>query len=240
MYVAPRAWSPVIKGSHVSPCTTRARAHTHTHNNAGCNVSPENWQGSVIDRVIKHLAILLTESVSGGVAGLDKEEEAGKGEREREREKWLGCLFLLRGLTWRRLREPETDGVFIHGCEEIRETTKRSCIRWKLIWILFSLPPFQRRFFKRTDNFRDVWSKSFGKVFTFTDHLFIAWLINWGILWLGYPDFLNFIVQNLQVDVRLLKNFIFVKGIELSSRSSSNPILRNDTIGVWIEFLNSR
>ena len=40
MYVAPRAWSPVIKGSHVSPCTTRARAHTHTHNNAGCNVSP--------------------------------------------------------------------------------------------------------------------------------------------------------------------------------------------------------
>ena len=240
MYVAPRAWSPVIKGSHVSPCTTRARAHTHTHNNAGCNVSPENWQGSVIDRVIKHLAILLTESVSAVVAGLDKVEEAGKGEREREREKWLGCLFLLRGLTWRRLREPETDGVFIHGCEEIRETTKRSCIRWKLIWILFSLPPFQRRFFKRTDNFRDVWSKSFGKVFTFTDHLFIAWLINWGILWLGYPDFLNFIVQNLQVDVRLLKNFIFVKGIELSSRSSSNPILRNDTIGVWIEFLNSR
>lgn len=238
MYVAPRAWSPVIKGSHVSPCTTRARAHTHTHNNAGCNVSPENWQGSVIDRVIKHLAILLTESVSAVVAGLDKVEEAGKGERERE--KWLGCLFLLRGLTWRRLREPETDGVFIHGCEEIRETTKRSCIRWKLIWILFSLPPFQRRFFKRTDNFRDVWSKSFGKVFTFTDHLFIAWLINWGILWLGYPDFLNFIVQNLQVDVRLLKNFIFVKGIELSSRSSSNPILRNDTIGVWIEFLNSR
>lgn len=238
MYVAPRAWSPVIKGSHVSPCTTRARAHTHTHNNAGCNVSPENWQGSVIDRVIKHLAILLTESVSAVVAGLDKVEEAGKGERERE--KWLGCLFLLRGLTWRRLREPETDGVFIHGCEEIRETTKRSCIRWKLIWILFSLPPFQRRFFKRTDNFRDVWSKSFGKVFTFTDHLFIAWLINWGILWLGYPDFLNFIVQNLQVDVRLLKNFIFAKGIELSSRSSSNPILRNDTIGVWIEFLNSR
>ena len=53
----------------------------------------------MIDRVIKHLAILLTESVSAVVAGLDKVEEAGKGEREREREKWLGCLFLLRGLT---------------------------------------------------------------------------------------------------------------------------------------------
>lgn len=51
----------------------------------------------MIDRVIKHLAILLTESVSAVVAGLDKVEEAGKGERERE--KWLVCLFLLRGLT---------------------------------------------------------------------------------------------------------------------------------------------
>ena len=38
----------------------------------------------MIDRVIKHLAILLTESVSAVVAGLDKVEEA---EREREREK---------------------------------------------------------------------------------------------------------------------------------------------------------
>ena len=242
MYVAPRAWSPVIKGSHVSPCTTRARAHTHTHNNAGCNISPRRtdrgpWSiGS--SNILPYC--WLNPFLRWWRAWTKWRRQEREREREREREKWLGCLFLLRGLTWRRLREPETDGVFIHGCEEIRETTKRSCIRWKLIWILFSLPPFQRGFFKRTDNFRDVWSKSFGKVFTFTDHLFIAWLINWGILWLGYPDFLNFIVQNLQVDVRLLKNFIFVKGIELSSRSSSNPILRNDTIGVWIEFLNSR
>ena len=240
MYVAPRAWSPVIKGSHVSPCTTRARARTHTHiTTRGVTFHPGELTGGR-DRSGHQTSCHIVDWIRFCGGGGPGQSGGGRKGREREREKWLGCLFLLRGLTWRRLREPETDGVFIHGCEEIRETTKRSCIRWKLIWILFSLPPFQRRFFKRTDNFRDVWSKSFGKVFTFTDHLFIAWLINWGILWLGYPDFLNFIVQNLQVDVRLLKNFIFVKGIELSSRSSSNPILRNDTIGVWIEFLNSR
>lgn len=128
----------LIKGHSHAVANARSRAYRATF-------QPENWQGAVIDRLIKHHAILLTESLLRGC-------EAGRAEarrRSKRKEKsQLECLFLLRGLTWRRLREPETDGVFIHTCEEIRETTKRSCIRRKLIWIPVSFP--FSSFFPRT------------------------------------------------------------------------------------------
>lgn len=146
MYVAPRASSLIssYKGFTRLPLT-----HTRTHTRArarGVTFHPGELTG-VRDRSGHQTSCHIVDWIrfcGGGGPG----QSGGGRKGEREREKWLGCLFLLRGLTWRRLREPETDGVFIHGCEEIRETTKRSCIRWKLIWILFSLPLFRKDFLK--------------------------------------------------------------------------------------------
>lgn len=104
-----------------------------------------------------------------GAAKLDELKREEEEPRRKEKSQ-LECLFLLRGLTWRRLREPETDGVFIHTCEEIRETTKRSCIRRKLIWIPvpFSFSSFfPRAFWKTGRGVARANIQSFGKFVDF-------------------------------------------------------------------------
>lgn len=85
--------------------------HEHVYVHATTTSSRQAGQGAVIDRVIKYLAILLAESLVAT-----------------ERVEPRVPLFLLRGLTWRRLHRPETDDVVIYGRDSGRNRTKKSLL----------------------------------------------------------------------------------------------------------------
>lgn len=112
----------------------------------------------MIDRVIKHLAILLTESVSAVVAGLDKVEEA---ERERERERKVVRVSIF--ITWFNLTAIARTGDWWRFYTRLRGdkgNDEKVVYPLEINMDTFLSPPFSQGFFKG-QIILDVWSKSF-------------------------------------------------------------------------------